>query len=165
MKTWCERPKEEAHLLNPFFCCTTLLSATIGYSDVVECGMPFTLSFLVLPTVLHKPTRDIFPTSIRTSLPSWIQENASSRIHFSERVISLNPFTREAILLGLTKGWIELSADCRLTTSLRNNDLDAVLRKLEGDARECVLKARFLGKWFASAGSAQTVMALWGVRP
>lgn len=128
-------------------------------------GMPYPLAFMLLPIVLHKATREALPQNIRTSLAAWIQEHTSVRVLFAERVISLKPHTREAILFGLLHDWLAFRANGRLRTTMTGQDVNRFLRRLDGEARECVMHARFIGRWFASAGSPQTVLALWGIRP
>src|SRR5699024_3486690 len=114
MMPWWERPREEAHLLNPAFGATIITAAARGYQDEKEEGLPFVLSFLILPIVLHKLTRDALPSSIRTSIPAWLQRNPEARVLFAERVVSLRPHTREAILFGANYGWIRLAQNGRL---------------------------------------------------
>ena len=162
MKSWYERPKEEAYLLNPAFCCITLSASVAGYEGE---GMPFPLSFIILPLALHKPTRTRLPTNTRTSLPAWLEENADARVLFYERLIALKPFTREALLFGLSHEALKLHANGTVRMIKPNSWIDKALRNLENDARESVMRARFIGKWFAAVGPAQTVMDLWGIRP
>lgn len=165
MRTWPSRPKEEAYLLNPAFCCTTLVAAVGGYSSMKEEGIQFPLVFMVLPIVLHKLTRDSLPPNTRTSMAAWLQENSSARILFYERLVSLKPYTKEAIQFGMLHNWVVSREGGLLKTTHSESDLSRVMRKLTAEARECVMRARFLGKWFASAGAPHTVMALWGIIP
>lgn len=165
MKQWTQRSVEEANLLNPAFCCAVLTSSDVGYMGIDKAGISYPLVFLVLPVVLHKPTRDLLPRSKRTSLAAWIQQNPEVRILFAERVIALKPYTREAILFGMLHDWLTLGEGCRLQTNLDDKNINLISKKLKDEAKECVKKARFVGQWFASAGSAQTVMALWGIVP
>lgn len=162
-KAWHERPIEEAHLLNPAFCCATVTSSVIGYTSVKNDGMPFPLAFMILPIVLHKPTRDLLPRDTRTSLPAWMQDNTSARILFYERVVLMRQYTREAIVFGSIHNWLAFQENGNLKSTIR--DADKAFKKLHDEAKECVLRAGFLGKWLALAGSAQTVMTLWGIRP
>jgi hypothetical protein len=164
MRPWIERPREVAHLLNPAFCSVVISSACVGYDEIVDSGLMFPLAFMVLPIVLHKPTRTALPHSIRTSLPSWIQENSFARVQFYERLISLKPYTSEAIYYTLRYNLVELQAGGTLR-AVNGGFFSKAISNLEEEARECVLKARFLGKWFASVGSVETTMSLWGVRP
>lgn len=165
MRTWAARPREEAHLLNPAFCCTALAVAIGSYMKTEEEGVPFPLAFMVLPIVLHKPTRDALPRDIRTSMAAWLQENSSARVLFYERLVSLKPHTKEAIRFGMLLDWLALGTRGLLKTTCSESKISQAVQKLTDEPRECVMRARFLGKWFASAGATYTVMALWGVRP
>lgn len=164
MKIWSERPIEEANLLNPAFCCAVLAASVAGYSSIEDAGMPYPLTFMVLPIVLHKPTRESLPRSTRTSLAAWMQNNAEARVLYAERLLSLKPHTREAIRFGILYGSITLHQSWLVQTILRESGLTRILRKLDDEANNCVSRANLVGKWLAAAGSPQTVMALWGVR-
>src|SRR5258707_981336 len=122
MKPWSARPKEEAFLLNPAFCSCTLASSICGYSSVRPRGMPFVLSFIVLPLVLHKPTRERLPRDTRTSMPAWLLENSEARVLFYERTIRLKPYTQETILFGGSSNWISLDGGGFLLTSRSESD-------------------------------------------
>jgi len=165
MRTWTARPKEEAHLLNPAFCCTTLAAAISGYMNVKREGIPFSLSFMILPIVLHKPTRNSLPPTIRTSMVAWLQENPFARVLFYERIVSLKPHTREAIQFGMLLDWLMITSGGVLEVAVSESDINRAIQKLTEEARECVMRARFVGRWFAVAGTASTIMALWGIRP
>lgn len=165
MKPWISRLKEEAYLFNPAFCCTTLSVAMRSYEGVRDEGVPFPLAFMFLPIVLHKPTRESLPPSTRTSMAAWLLEHSEARVLFCERLISLKPHTREAIQFGMLLDWIVVSSDGLLETTLTNADVTRATRTLSDEARDCIMRARFLGKWIAEAGHTHTAMALWGVRP
>ncbi len=165
MKTWSLRPIEEAHLLNPAFCCVALTSSVIGYAAIEPPGMPYPLAFTILPIALHKDTREHLPRDLRTSLAVWIQENPEARLEFADRVIAVKPYTREAILFGLHHEWLVMGNDGRLRTRWNEASATRFVQRLNDEAKECVRRARFIGGWFASVSSAPTVMALWGIRP
>lgn len=165
MKSWTARSKEEAYLLNPAFCCTILAATINDYVNTKREGVSFPLLFMVLPIVLHKPTRDSLPPSVRTSMAAWLQENAFARVLFYERLVSLKPHTREAIQFGMLRDWVVMRSDSLWETTLSRSDVDRSIQKITDEARECMMRARFVGRWFAVAGTASTIMALWGVRP
>ena len=165
MKTWASRSKEEAHLLNPAFCCTMLAAAINGYSGVKKEGMAFPLVFMIAPIVLHKPTRIALPQNIRTSMAAWLQENASARVQFYERLVSLKPYTREAIQFGMLHNWIVPRSGGLVETTFKKSNINRATKELIGEARECIMRAKFIGRWFATAGDDYTVMAFWGIRP
>lgn len=165
MTSWPERPFEEANLLNPPFCCLGVTAAVIGYGDERGQGMPLPLVYMVLPIVLHRSTREQLPGNRRTSLPAWIQDNPSVRVLFYERLISLKLHTREAILFGSSRGWLSTGEDGSVLTRKRESSLRRAVQQREDEMKNCITKALFVGRWFAAAGSAATVMTLWGIRP
>lgn len=165
MTVWIERPREEAHLLNPAFCCLGITAAVVGYQGVASRGLPLALAHMVLPISLHKPTRDRLPRDRRTSLPMWIQDNASVRVLFHERLLSLKLYTSEAIIFGCKKKWFSLADDASLVTDHTEAAIRGAYQALGDEPKDCAIKAVFIGKWLASAGSPATVMALWGIQP
>jgi hypothetical protein len=162
---WKERPIEESYLLNPAFCCSILATSVFGYSDVETKGMPYPLAFIILPMILHKPTREILPKRTSTSLATWIQNNSSARVQFFERVISLKPFVKEAILFGSCHNWLSFKEQGRIMTELNKSKVNNIQKEATDGNREILKRSLFAGKWFASVGSEQTVMTLWGIRP
>jgi hypothetical protein len=165
MKSWHERTKEEAYLLNPAFCCMALTYAIVNYIGEKEDGMPFPLAFMILPIALHKKSRDSLPYNTRTSLPAWIQDNTSARNGFPERVVSVKPYTREAMLFGSKYNWLIFKEGGKLHTSKSKSDFKSYIIEPHNEAAACIKQAGFIGRWFAKAGSAHTVMSLWGIRP
>lgn len=162
--SWKKRSKELGTLLNPAFCCVVLSSSIIGYSSLDDRGMPFPLAYLVLPIVLHKPTRDKLPINTRTSLAAWLEVHPFARIQFYERVVSLKPYVGEAIIFGTKYNWLSIS-ESHIQSPFRNNRVDGFIQTTQGETRECIMKARLVGKWLAAAGTAETVMGLLEIRP
>ena len=165
MKPWKERTREEAHLLNPAFCCVTITSACAGYSESNSQPLPFALAFMVLPTVLHKHTRETLPLNTRTSIPAWLQEHAEARLGFHQRLIALEPHTREALRYGLAFDWIAMGNSGGVQCVATDAFVNRTIRSLDGDAHDCVSRARFLGRWLRKTASTETTMALLGIRP
>jgi len=164
MKSWLERPREEAFLLNPAFSSCIIAAAISGYTSVKREGTPFPLVFMFLPITLHRATRELLPLNIRTSLAIWLQENSIARILFYERLVSLKPHTREALNFGLRTNWFLLADGGLVQTTKTEREIYNATQILDDEAHKCMLRAKFVGKWFASAGTPQTVMALWGVK-
>lgn len=165
MKPWIERTREEAHLLNPPFCCVALTSTSAGFSEASGQPLPFALAFMVLPIVLHKHTRESLPRTTRTSVPAWLQEHGEARIAFHERLMALKPHTREALRYGLVYDWMAMGDSGLIRCVVTRSQINHAIRSLNGDAQECVSRARFLGKWFSTSATTETLMALWGIRP
>ena len=165
MKPWTERTREEAHLLNPAFCCVTITAACDGYSASSDQPLPFALVFMVLPIILHKHTRESLPRTRRTSMPAWLQEHAEVKLGFYKRLMALQPHTREAMRYGLAFDWIAVGSSGGIRCVATKALIDRTIRSLDGDARDCVSRAQFLGRWLDNMSSTETTMALWGIRP
>jgi len=127
-------------------------------------GLPFPLAFMVLPIILHKPTRESLPPNTRTSMAALLQENSSARVLFYERVVSLMPYTREAIRFAMKLDRMAMQG-ALLRAKVGETEINRATRKLTDEAHDCLVRARFLGKWFAAAGPVHMVMAFWGIRP
>lgn len=83
MKSWESRPTEVANLLNPAFCGEILSNTISSYHSTTHKNFPFALSFLILPIVLHSPTRRTMPP--RKGMHVWLQENPEIKINFANR--------------------------------------------------------------------------------
>lgn len=165
MIPWSTRSSEERSLLNPSFCAALLWYAASGYSTESNPAMPLELSFLVLPLVLHRETREMLPRSATTSLAAWLVEAPLVRSRIGERAASLGPFTKEAMLFGGTHGLLSMNADGVRANSALKKQVATGLKATSDEVRLCAKRAEFLGKWFEKAGRPETVMALLGVRP
>lgn len=114
MRVWQERPIEIAHLFNPAFCALLMAAGVSGFTEQDEIGMPYPLSFVLLPTVLHRSTREALPNSLSTKMHPWIQENQDVRVGFPERCHAISGHIREAVLFAGLSGLISFSADARM---------------------------------------------------
>ena len=165
MRPWAERTREEAHLLNPAFCCVIVTSACAGDRETTGLTLPFPLAFMILPVILHKHTRETLPNTTRTNLPSWLQKNTEVKLGFYNRLMALKPHTVEAIRYGLVFSWLSLGESGGVGCTTSNSILNKAIRSIEGESYDCVYHARFLGKWLGKNASTETTMALWGIRP
>ena len=166
MQPWPMRPVEEANLFNPAFCVTLLARATDDYLKKVGRSFPFALSFLVLPIVLHSGTRLSLPVSTVTSLLSWVQENRDQLVGFPTRVSRLRGITREALMFGVQHQTLVLTSDGGVALGgKRRSATERRTGLFTEEARECVDRAGFVGRWFSSAGTTATIYAAWGVAP
>jgi hypothetical protein len=166
VQPWPDRVIEEANLFNPAFCATLLVKAVEEFNKKAGRPFPFALTFLILPIVLHRGTREALPGSTITSLFAWLQDNRQHLVDFPMRVKRLRTITREAILFGLQHQTLALSPGGDLT---RGPHRQAVTEKrtplFTAEAHACVDRAGFMGRWFAVAGTTATIFASWGVTP
>jgi hypothetical protein len=166
MQQWQTRVVEEANLFNPAFCATVLEKAADDFRRKANGPLPFALAFLILPIVLHHGTRSALPGSTVTSLLPWIEDNGEQLVGFAQRVQRLRPITREALLFGLQHQTSMLTAEGDVAVGPKH--LSPTERRtglFTDEARECVERAGFLGRWLSAAGTTATVYAAWGVAP
>lgn len=166
MQKWSNRAVEEANLFNPAFCAVLLAKSVEEFGKKSKQTFPFSLAFLVLPVVLHRSTRTALPGSTITSLAAWIQEHREQLVNFSGRVQSLRAITREAILFGAQHQTLAIAESGDLVVGTRKQSATEKRTPLFTDeARECLERAGFLGRWFAAAGTVATIYSAWGIAP
>jgi hypothetical protein len=165
MTPWTQRSPEERSLLNPSFCANLLWHAGLGYADANNSGLSFEEAFLILPFVLHRETREELPRSARTSLAVWLDANPLARSRIATRAQLLVAFTKEGMIFGGVHGFIHIGEGRIHANEEWKQVVNRSLKASSAEVRECAKRAEFIGKWFAQAGSSQTVLALIGVRP
>jgi hypothetical protein len=102
------------------------------------------------------------PTTARSKMHVWIRENPVVRIGFPRRAIELVPYTREALIFGLVHGSLRITPNGAIGADTSG---DAFTLSAASETRRCLDAAVLLGKLFAAAGDAGTVLVAWGVRP
>jgi hypothetical protein len=157
---WERRPLEERVNYNPAFLALMLREAAGGYHQESERPLPVPLAFLVLPLVLHRASREALPKIISTSMPIWLQEHQFLRERFVARVRSVAPAAREALVVALSTGLLQLDQG-----ALALGEDAARARLGTTETRSIAARARFVGRWFSRAGDVETIFFLWGVRP
>jgi len=166
MLPWPERVVEEANLFNPAFCATLMAKAVEEFAKKGDRRLPFALTFLILPIVLHHGTRSALPSSTITSLLPWIQDNREQLVEFAQRVQRLSPITREALLFGVQHQILLLTNDGDVTVGpKRKSATERRTGLFTDEVRECVDRAGFLGRWLSTAGTTATIYAAWSITP
>jgi Family of unknown function (DUF6521) len=164
--SWSKRVLEEANLFNPAFCATLLAKTADEFAKKAQRPLPFTLTFLVLPIVLHQETRLALPATTITALLPWIQEHREQLVDFALRVQRLRAITQEAIMFGVQHATLALTESGDISVGAKRQTATERRTALFTDeARECVDRAAFIGRWFAAAGTATTIYAAWGITP
>jgi hypothetical protein len=162
---WENQSSEEKVLLNPSFCSIILWYAARGYSGFAGNALPFSLTFLVLPMVLHKHTREALPGKITSSLPVWLDEYPLARAHIAERARMLVPFTKDALVFGGVHKLLAFRGDTVVSDLRWEKSIARTLKGSSPEVLSCARQSEFVGRWLARAGDPGTVMALLGVRP
>jgi len=143
-----------------------LWQAADGYAGSSGVLLPFEMSFLVLPIVLHRETRESLPKVVRTSLAVWIEQNPLARPRIGDRARALVRFTKEAIMYGGLHGLLEVGSDGGIGAKQEwKKRIAGDLKDSSDEVRLCAKRAAFVGRWLAGSGTPDTVMAILGVRP
>ena len=119
--------------------------------------MPFELSYLAAPLVLHRDTRAALPVRVDSHLAKWVIANEVLAAGFGPRAHALVEPVREGLRFGLRIGAIELEGG-RIAGSLRSRAPATI-----GDVGDIVKRAGFVGRWFTQIDSTATAFALLGV--
>lgn len=165
MTAWIDRTIEERALLNPAFCALLIWHFASAGGVQGNRALTFAESYLVLPIVLPKNSREALPRSTRTSLAAWMDENPSFQATLAVRSRAMVPFTKDALIFGGTRQFLQVSTDAVRASSEWKRLANSTLRQSSSETQACLKKAAFLGTWFLETGTANTVMALLGVRP
>ena len=148
-------------MLNPALLAVVTGHAAAEYRKASDTDMPWILSFVVAPMVLHRGTREALPASRRTYLATWLSRHPTLHAGLPQRARGLVEPVRRGIRFGLEHDIIRLDGD-RLRSNLpkRPRGFHA-----PDELKEIVQKAGFVGRWFAGIDSAATVLAVLGVAP
>lgn len=161
---WHERPSEEANNLNPAFCGELIFRAASAFASARKEPFGTGLSFLVLPMVLHKPTRDILPGNAGTAFGGWAAEHNTALAAFPELVARLAPVTKETLLFLLQNDILRLQEGA-LTPGKNRIRQGALPERSTADTDDARRAAALLGRWFARQHRSSLVMQAMGVMP
>lgn len=170
MTAWHDRTIEERNLLNPAFCAVVLWFLTKGYRSEAEeleepqNQLPLALAFVGSSFVLRGQTRRKLPTTIRTSLPSWVYDHPLDRSAVAKGVEVLRPYVREAILFGTQSGLLGLVGANVAGDTTAQRRINKYLRHATPEVQECASRAEFVGRWLMKCGTPSTVLSLLGMQ-
>jgi hypothetical protein len=164
LPTWSRRSREEAALLNPAFVALVVHQAAQTFEEESGEGLPFPLAFLVPPVVVAEGIRSQLPDRKDSSLAAWVQGHPEIRLRFAEHAAAMIPVVREGVLFAVTARVMSLSEARLRATALPRGSALAIAANTD-EFQEVIRKAKFVGRWYANAGTTETIMAFWGVRP
>ena len=163
---WSKRPQDVANLLNPAFDGLLLHQATVGYAKEAETGMPFELMFLVLPFVLHEPTRRRLPVKVTTQLTTWLQDERDILLGFAGRATDTVPYTQEGILYLTNQNLLRLGDNGRFYVgSAKFKRGIGNLNRASEEVKHCHKVSLAIGRWLALSCSSTTMFVLLGIKP
>lgn len=171
MTAWHERTIEERNLLNPAFCAVILWFLAKGYHKEAQSisepqdQLPLTLAFVGASFVLRGQTRRTLPSTVRTSLPTWIYDYPMHRSAVAKGVEILRPYIREAIMFGAEQSFLILDGTTLIENPNAHIRINKYLKKTTPEIKECAKRAEFVGRWLIKNGTPSTVLALLGMQP
>ncbi len=148
-------------MLNPALFAVIAAAAAEEYERAAKERMPWSLTFLIPPLVLHRDTRDALPKTTATHWPTWIGRNPVLLAGYPLRARALVGPARGGLRFGLEQGVLTVDGDGRLTGRLRAKARPADV----GDVAVVVRSSGFVGKWLTKLDSPATAFALLGVAP
>jgi hypothetical protein len=161
-----DQPREVARLLNPCFCAAVLQRAVEGFqSEGALQPMPFLLCYLVLPLILHEPTRQSMPLSKATKFSTWVIEHPAIRSGLAERVAALLPFTTSGLEVLTRLGIVSIGRKGELSRSQVRVVGVTTFPRTSVSVGQCWTKAHLLGKLMSSVPRSARIWISLGVRP
>lgn len=154
---WSARSPVPSAMLNPGLIAVVLAAAAAGHRHETNVGMPWGLSFVVAPLVLHRGTRDALPSRVSTHLPTWVSRESSIRAGFPLRAASLVEPVRQGIRFGVRSQALSLVGGHLEAGSVRATGVQVELAEL-------IRKSTFVGRWMTKVDHPSTAFAILGVR-
>jgi hypothetical protein len=161
---WHDRPREEAAHFNPAFCGELLARTIYEYQKAKQAPLALPLLFIILPLMLHPPTRRALPGRANTLLASWSAENEPILSDVPERVMQLRPITREALLFLSQIGAMTVNREGVGIGSTPLKLLSKLASPATAEVADIKRAASFLGRWFACQAAPAAILQTMGVR-
>ncbi len=162
MEPWKNRPFEYRRLFNPAFCAVLLLRALNGYRKVTGKGMPFSLTFLILPLCLYEDSRKVLLQRNGSKILTILSDHPEMLVGFSRRAKALVPYTLEGF--GYARSVKSLNIYRDGTLSVKDQGIKASITGSD-EVRECQIVAASLGRAFAKAGNKVTIFTSMRIQP
>lgn len=159
---WPDRDPDFAALLNPFFVGTLLRDGATAYRGRNGAmGLPFALTFVLLPMVLHPSIRNSRPKTTLKRFSTWIRENPVSRAHMASSSRSLVPVVREGISVLMRAGLLAVQ-DTRISAS---GEIPAEVEPFLAEIATYREGATFCARWLSVSGEPSQIYEAIGIRP
>lgn len=161
MLNWEKRPFEIANLINPAFCALILHASIGGFSKEKKIGMPYALVFLILPMILHEPTRNTLPLDTRENFFDWFKEQQEEfgRV-LAYQICQFVPYTREALIFGMQRSIISVDDDGNIIQEKKNIHQTQII---SDPIISLMNSSRFLGRWFAKSEHESLIFKTLGI--
>lgn len=160
---WTERNTIVANLFNPAFCGEIIRITAKEYNKHTNKQFPYAFTFLVLPIVLHKATRERMPRTVRSYFFVWVEKNDDLFFDFAHRTKGMVNYTKEALLFLLTHNKIEITKNAEIIAS--NDRVKKINKEEYQEYNEILKKAGMLGKWLSSTSDVKSIYSFLRITP
>lgn len=150
--------------MSPPFIGVVLREAAAGFHLESGKGLPIPLGFVTVPLVLASFTRSHLPSRRSSSLAAWVQQHPRLRLTFATSAQALVPAVRRGLIFGINRSLLSLDGSRIQAQRLPRGSKKRIEATTE-EVQAILDKSLFVGRWFAHAGSSDTIMTLLGVRP
>lgn len=150
--------REEFNLFNPAFVAFTLSEAARGHVEHAARPGPMPLLFSAATIAMFAHLRAGLPSTTRTHVSTWVVDHPDFRPEFQRLAASCALPIRHGLAFALEHSLLRAEASL-LTPEGRRPSRPA---SLTSETKEVLAASRFLGRWFAKAGSPATVLSLLG---
>lgn len=161
--SWTERNTIVANLFNPAFCGEIIRVTAKEYNKHTNTKFPYAFAFIVLPIVLHKPTRERMPRTVRTYFFVWVEKNDDLFFDFSKRTRSMVKYTKEALSFLLAHNKIEFNEDAEIIAS--DESVKKIKKEDYQEYNEILKKAEMFGKWLSSTSDVRSIYSFLRITP
>ncbi|WP_220035147.1 three component ABC system middle component [Georgenia satyanarayanai] len=139
------RAPEAVALFNEAFTSELLVNAAWAKEQDSDTGLSWPACFLILPLVLHPPTRESLPRSPSVTLTAWAVRNAELSQSIGARVATTVDQTKRALRFGMRSGRLALSGTDVMAIARPRNP---IRNEWPEELTNAVRAARVSGRWF-----------------
>lgn len=167
IRPWEQRPQQLRDLFNPAFCAAILCEGVREFAKEQSppLGLPFVMSYLLLPMSLHAETRKALPRSTITPFTNWVGHHPEILIGLRDRVAGFREITSEAIRYGIAGGILDMLNTGHLVhVPYRPTGL-SVARSASDEVEKCFKAVRDLSRWFRRVPDATFLFHTLRIRP
>jgi hypothetical protein len=150
--------REEFNLYNPAFIALVQSEVARGHRQNSTAGICLPLVFGASTIALFEHLRRDLPSTTRTHLAKWLKDYPEFRPEFQRLVRGSVCPLRAGLLFALTHNAVVLDGASVLAQGRRLALPDSISTETVSILRT----ARFVGRWFAQAGTAATTLSLIG---
>ena len=161
---WAVRPVEEARLFNPAFCGELIGRTVVEFHGTCQQSINLTTAFLVLPLVLHQPTRESLPIRASKAYTGWVAEHAALLVELPDRARRLRQISSESVMFAVHHDLLMFSNGELLPGANPVPVRNRILINTD-DASAARSAAGLLGRWFARQGTQASILRGMGIAP